>query len=167
MLTYRQAEKLLGAAKKKKLYRNTNLVKLSKKRYGIKLGSNTIIEINNDKTYVVRHGDKPSAIAMRRIREFSPARIFKRKSGWHLNKWQKFYNGAIIDSKGDVILPVPRKKYNKYECVMCCQSFLDCHHPLTQGQHNRIQRNADRQIEQWGYVFELTQRYLDRGVQNG
>lgn len=182
MLRYRQAQKLLTKCKDKRKGKlvapSTRLILLRDKSYGIKYKDQMIVKIRKDKTFVVSKGDTEKLMILRRLREFSPARISVTKSGWFLNKFQKFYNGAIINSKGQVQLPVVFKQqsYSESECEICGQEDYDyCRCPLNRERYDNFVRqlsyhendNAEDSNSYNSYYIRVYRRYIQRGLQGG
>ena len=169
MLKFSDAQSLFSKAKDKKkeklLEINTRLYKSSRKSYVISFNDKIIVEIFENDQYCLRNSGKPSAVVMRKINKYTPAAIRVKKAQWLLKDDFKFFNGALINNEGDLIIPEPSKKYNSNECKKCGLIEVHCKCPMTQRRYDQLKRQGEQHEQDYGYFPESIKSLLSRGVE--
>ena len=85
MLTFTQAQDLLGVRESKTLENNTKLVRLTVNQFAITLHGNVVVRINRDGSYVLHTGGWRTMTTKDRLCRYSPVGVFQKAGEWFLN----------------------------------------------------------------------------------
>jgi hypothetical protein len=169
MLKYNDAMLLFSSAKDKKKGRllevNTRLNKAKSDDFVITFNKTIIIKILKDNTYILYNQGKHHPAILRKINKYTPACLKIKKNKWVLKDNFKFFNGVIITPTGELKIPEPHKKYEKFECRKCGLHNAVCKCPLSKAAYDKAKQDALHYKENYGYVPTSMRELLARGVE--
>lgn len=99
MLTYAEADKLLGKRVTRRLSNNTYLRRGQLGELIIELHGNPIIVLFGDGSYELSSCSWRTVTTKARLNEFSPARVYQEKGKWYVGM-SSFTGGRVIFTDG-------------------------------------------------------------------
>ena len=101
-IDYSSAQKILAGRQKRKIGNNTYLEQIDEV-FIVRLHNTDIIKIYPNNTQAISSGGWQTSTTKNRINEYSFASISQQKGTWFLRNGEKFFDGMIVDSDGQIV----------------------------------------------------------------